>query len=234
MPDIPPPSGPDRRDFLGAPLPYSPPHPITAHPLPRDGRRHVGQLEPLLVRQWPPGTRPSQPLVDAVDRLAELPAHLTHLLAGHLRAIYVGPGGVPELDGRQYLRGVPLDPARPEITWDLVAGCYGDGVIVVGDMPSHSCDVMLHEIGHALDHADGGGGMRSESDPDWRALHRMLRPALPPRYHHPRELFAEAFAACAAGEAEELMRLCDRDARRAEMLWVWFYSQYGVGTAVGR
>ncbi len=51
-----------------------------------------------------------------------------------IEGIFVGPGGVPDLDDMQHLRGVPLPAGRA--TWDVCAGAYGGRKIVVGAQPS--------------------------------------------------------------------------------------------------
>ena len=73
-------------------------------------------------------------MIEAVDRLAELPDRIKEKLTDGLDAIFVGPGGVPELDEMTGLRGVPLPAGRA--TWDACAGAYGERKIVVGSQPS--------------------------------------------------------------------------------------------------
>src|SRR5215831_5496458 len=63
-----------------------------------EGRRDCGELEHLLHRQWPEGAAPPPETVRAIDRLAELPSQVREILAAGLDAIFVGPGGVPDLD----------------------------------------------------------------------------------------------------------------------------------------
>ena len=55
---------------------------------------------------------PPPEVVRAIDRLAELPLSVSERLADGVDAIYVGPGGVPDLDDMGRLHGVPL-PVRP-------------------------------------------------------------------------------------------------------------------------
>jgi len=55
-------------------------------------------------------------------------------LAAGLDGIYVGAGGVPDLDDMAALHGVPLPSGKA--TWDACAGAYGDRKIVVGTRPS--------------------------------------------------------------------------------------------------
>jgi hypothetical protein len=55
-------------------------------------------------------------------------------LADGLDAIFIGPGGVPELDDMTSLHGVPLPSGQA--TWDACAGAYGERKIVVGSRPS--------------------------------------------------------------------------------------------------
>src|SRR5215472_5290506 len=63
-----------------------------------EGRRDCGALERVLHREWEEGLLPPPEVVRAIDRLAELPARVAERLADGLEAIYVGPGGVPDLD----------------------------------------------------------------------------------------------------------------------------------------
>lgn len=172
------------------------PHPPATHPVPRDGRRHCGQLEHVLVRQWEDGhPAPSPALVLAVDRLADLPAHIAGRLADQISGIWIGSGAVPGLDDLGHLRGVPLSPDRPRVTWDLIAGVFADGLIAVGSIESASHDVMLHEVGHALDQMD-----RMSAGDEFTALHALVRPVLANQLYsdRPAELFAEGFALTAA------------------------------------
>src|SRR4051794_13950632 len=101
--------------------------PMRAHPHSpdtpdlRDGRRHCGPLERVLYRQWDAMEGPpSADSVRAVDSLARLPEQLKTKLAIGLDGIYVGRGGVPDLDDMGYLRGAPLPSGRA--TWDICAG----------------------------------------------------------------------------------------------------------------
>ena len=73
-----------------------------------------------------------------------------------LDGIYVGAGGVPDLDDMGALHGVQLPSGKA--TWDACAGAYGDRKIVVGTRPSPTPDVMCHEVGHALDDLDSPPG----------------------------------------------------------------------------
>src|SRR5271166_3877929 len=110
-------------------LPFVPAHP-RERPLAADGRRHCGSLEAILWRQWDPASPPPREVVAAVDRLAELPERIKERLADGLDAIFIGPGGVPELDDMTSLRGVPLPSGQA--SWDACAGAYGERKIVVG------------------------------------------------------------------------------------------------------
>jgi hypothetical protein len=110
-------------------LPYVAGHPV-GHPPTVDGRRNCGPLEPILHRQWHDGATLPAAVVTAIDRLAELPRHLQQKLADGLTGVFVGPGGVPELDEMGSLRGVALPSGRA--TWDACAGAYGERKLVVG------------------------------------------------------------------------------------------------------
>ena len=90
------------------------------------------------------------------------------LLTAAVDAIYIGPGGVPDLDDMSRLRGVPLPSGRA--TWDACAGAYGDRKIVVGTRPSPSPDVMCHEVGHAVDDSDAPPGRWQSDSAEFRML----------------------------------------------------------------
>jgi Anthrax toxin lethal factor, N- and C-terminal domain len=206
------------------------PHSASTRPIPRDGRRHCGQLERILVRQWADGKpAPSPSLVQAIDRLADLPAHIADRLADQLNGIWVGPGPVTALDEFGYLRGLPLRPDRPHATWDLVAGAFAEGRLVVGSIKSASYDVMLHEVGHALDHIDG---MSPSSE--FTALHSLCKPVLAnPFYHdHPEELFAEGFALVITNYPAALVTLMGGNEARAGALWAYFRRHYQIGKPI--
>ena len=98
-------------------LPYATAHP-REQPRIGDGRRHCGSLEAILWRQWDPASPPPREVVMAVDRLAELPFRIKEKLADGLDAIFIGPGGVPELDDMTSLHGVPLPGGRA--TWECL------------------------------------------------------------------------------------------------------------------
>jgi hypothetical protein len=226
------------RDFeLDEDLPRAEPHPADAPDL-RDGRRHCGALEGVLYRQWAADGR-SAPAdaVRAVDSLADLPDALKEMLAEGLDGIYVGSGGVPDLDDMQYLRGAPLPSGKA--TWDICAGAYGDRKVVVGDQPSPTPDVMLHEIGHALDDIDGimteDGPRQWQSDSlEFRALYRECLPHLLSDFHRQgedlgcHEFFADAFAAIASRQRPALVDMLGGDTRTALNVMLFFNRKYGI------
>ncbi|MFC7103720.1 hypothetical protein ACFQQB_26835 [Nonomuraea rubra] len=147
-----------------------------------DGLRHCGRLESILHRQW--DARQGPPPADvirAVESLARLPERLKELLASGLEGIYVGPGGVPDLDDMGYLRGAPLPSSRA--TWDICAGAYGDRKIVVGDRPSPTPDVMMHEVGHAIDDIDAAYGDWVSDSPEFVRLYDSAAPLLASTFH---------------------------------------------------
>ncbi|MCO6004405.1 hypothetical protein NE236_05365 [Actinoallomurus purpureus] len=226
------------QDFeLDEELPRTAPHPPDA-PDVRDGRRHCGALENILYRQWSADGDPIPPdAVRAVDSLAELPEVLKDKLAEGLNGIYVGSGGVPDLDDMGYLRGEPLPSGKA--TWDICAGAYGDRTIVVGDRPSPTPDVMLHEIGHALDDIDGtmtdDGGRQWQSDtPEFRALYAQCLPHLESDFHRQaedlgrHEFFADAFAAIASRQRPALVDMLGGDTRAALNVMLFFNRKYGI------
>jgi hypothetical protein len=226
------------RDFeLDEDLPRAAPHAPDALDL-RDGRRHCGALEGVLYRQWAEDGRSAPPdAVGAVDSLAELPDALKDKLAEGLDGIYVGSGGVPDLDDMQYLRGAPLPSGKA--TWDICAGAYGDRTIVVGDQPSPTPDVMLHEVGHALDDIDGrfveDGSRQWQSDsPEFRALYEQCVPHFASDFHIQsddlgrHEFFADAFAAIASRQRPALVDMLDGNTRVALNVMLFFNRKYGI------
>ena len=221
-------AGPDARPAVR--LPYAPPQ----RPDERyhaDGRTHCGSLERVLHRQWDASTPPPAEIVRAIDRLAELPAKLKDELAAGLEGIFVGPGGVPDLDDMQHLRGVPLPAGRA--TWDVCAGAYGARKIVVGAQPSPTPDVMCHEIGHALDDIDTPGQWLSDRS-EFRTLYDQCFPHLVSDFHRQpgglgrREFFADAFAAIASRQRPALVDMLGGDTRTALNVMLFFNRRYGV------
>jgi hypothetical protein len=223
----------DWKDFaLGDALPRMRPHAPDA-PNHGDGRRHCGSLENVIVRQWDDRVGPPTPeAVRAVDSLAELPPNLKEKLSDGLDGIYVGMGGVPELDDMGHLRGVDLPSGKA--TWDICAGAYGDRKIVVGDQPSPTPDVMLHEIGHALDDIDGSPGEWHSDSPEFRAVYEQCAPRLVSDFHRQtgdlgrREFFADAFAAIASRQRPALVDMLGGDTRAALNVMLFFNRRYGI------
>ncbi|RFU36521.1 hypothetical protein DZF91_37710 [Actinomadura logoneensis] len=198
-----------------------------------DGLRHCGVLERVLHRQWDARQGPPSPeVVRAVESLAALPDALKRRLADGLSGIYVGPGGVPHLDDMGHLRGRPLPSGRA--TWDICAGAYGDRKIVVGDRPSPTPDVMMHEVGHALDDLDGGDGGWQSDMPAFQQLYEMCRPYLMSDFHQQpdalgrREFFADAFAAISARQRPALVDMLSGNIRAALEVMLFFNRRYGI------
>ncbi|WP_018654717.1 hypothetical protein [Actinomadura flavalba] len=221
------------RDYeLDSRLPHAEPHPPGV-PHAADGRLNCGVLERVLHRQWDAaqGPPPAE-VVRAVDSLASLPDRLKVKLAAGLDGIYVGPGGVPALDDMGHLAGRPLPSNRA--TWDICAGAYGDGKIVVGDRPSPTPDVMLHEIGHALDDIDGESGTWVSDTAGFRELYEMCRPHLASDFHLQgdalgrREFFADAFAAISARQRPALVDMLAGNIRVALEVMLFFNRRYGI------
>lgn len=199
----------------------------------RDGRRHCGPLERILHREWDAADGPpSADAVRAVDSLASLPEQLKTKLAIGLDGIYVGRGGVPDLDDMGYLRGAPLPSGRA--TWDICAGAYGDRKIVVGDRPSPTPDVMMHEVGHALDDVDAGPGEWVSDSPEFAALYEECLPLFASSFHRQpgglgrKEFFADAFAAIASRQRPALVDMLGGDTRAALNIMLFFNRRYGI------
>lgn len=217
-------------------LPRAPAHPPD-HPSYRDGLAHCGALEGILYRQWDHTKGPPSPeVVRAVESLAALPDKLKDKLARGLNGIFVGRGGVPDLDHMGHLKGVDLPSGRA--TWDICAGAYGDRKIVVGDRPSPTSDVMMHEVGHALDDldlktADGAAGWQSDSEA-FRELYARCEPFLQSDFHHQpgvlgrREFFADAFASIASRQRPALVDMLGGNIRIALDVMLFFNRRYGI------
>lgn len=198
-----------------------------------DGLRHCGSLERILHRQWDAAYGPpSIDCVRAVESLARLPDRLKDLLAERLDGIYIGPGGVPDLDDMGYLRGAPLPSGRA--TWDICAGAYGDRKIVVGDRPSPTPDVMMHEVGHAIDDVDARPGEWVSDSPEFVALYARCEPLLASAFHRQpgglgrKEFFADAFAAIASRQRPALVDMLGGDTRTALEVMLFFNRRYGI------
>jgi hypothetical protein len=197
-----------------------------------EGRRHCGRLEEVVRRDWAPGVVPPPEAVRAIDRLAELPQLIKEKLAVGLDAIYVGAGGVPDLDDMGRLSGVSLPSGRA--TWDACAGAYGDRKIIVGSRPSPTPDVMCHEIGHALDDIDGADGQWQSDSEEFCALYEQCLPSVRSEFHQQRgllgrrEFFADAFAAIASSQRPALVDMLCGDTRAALNVMLYFNVRYGI------
>jgi hypothetical protein len=196
------------------------------------GRKHCGHLEPLVHREWAEDVVPPPEIVRAIDRLAELPQIIKAKLAAGLDAIYVGMGGVPNLDDMGRLRGVPLPSGRA--TWDACAGAYGERKVIVGSRPSPSPDVMCHEIGHALDDIDGIGDQWQSDSAEFHGLYEQCLPHMVSAFHRQpgllgrREFFADAFAAIASRQRPALVEMLGGDTRSALNVMLYFNVRYGI------
>jgi hypothetical protein len=234
---VPPRPGADQRPAgrpaaaLRARLPFARPHPHGGPPT-ADGRRNCGSLEKVLWRQWEETAAPPADVVVAIDRLAELPDPLKERLARGLDAIFVGPGGVPELDEMTGLRGVPLPSGQA--SWDACAGAYGERKIVVGSQPSPTPDVMCHEVGHALDDLDSPPGKWQSDSAEFRVLYDRCQPHLVSDFHRQpgglgrKEFFADAFAAIASRQRPALVDMLGGDTRTALRVMLYFNRRYGI------
>jgi hypothetical protein len=197
-----------------------------------DGRRNCGTLEAVLWRQWDAATLPPAEAAAAIDRLAELPQQIKDKLAAGLDGIFVGPGGVPQLDDMTALRGVPLPSGRA--TWDACAGAYGERKIVVGTRPSPTPDVMCHEVGHALDDIDAPAGRWQSDSAEFRMLYDQCQPHLASDFHRQRgglgrkEFFADAFAAIASRQRPALVDMLGGNTRTALNVMLYFNRRYGI------
>ena len=175
---------------------------------------------------------PGRQVVRAIDRLAELPGRLKEMLTAGLEGIYVGAGGVPDLDDMRHLRGVPLPSGQA--TWDICAGAYGGRKIVVGARPSPTPDVMCHEVGHALDDIDAPDGQWQSDSAHFRGLYDQCLRHLVSDFHRQgdglgrREFFADAFAAIASRQRPALVDMLGGDTRTALNVMLFFNRRYGI------
>jgi hypothetical protein len=214
-----------------AALPFAAPHPKGHQPT-ADGRRNCGALEAILWRQWDAAAPPSAEVIAAVDRLAEFPRALQEKLAAGLDGIYVGDGGVPQLDDMAALHGVPLPSGRA--TWDACAGAYGERKIVVGSRPSPTPDVMCHEVGHALDDLDSPPGKWQSDSAEFRMIYDQCLPSIASDFHRQRgglgrkEFFADAFAAIASAQRPALVDMLSGNTRIALRVMLYFNRRYGI------
>ena len=212
-------------------MPYTAAHP-REQPRIGDGRRHCGSLEAILWRQWDAASPPPREVVMAVDRLAELPYRIKEKLADGLDAIFIGPGGVPELDDMTSLHGVPLPSGQA--TWDACAGAYGERKIVVGSRPSPTPDVMCHEVGHALDDLDSPPGHWQSDSAEFRMLYDQCESHFASDFHRQpgglgrKEFFADAFAAIASRQRPALVDMLSGDTRTALRVMLYFNRRYGI------
>lgn len=197
-----------------------------------DGRRNCGPLESILWRQWDTASPPPAAVVAAIDRLAEFPRALQEKLALGLDGIYVGAGGVPDLDDMSALHGVPLPSGKA--TWDACAGAYGDRKIVVGTRPSPTPDVMCHEVGHALDDLDSPPGKWQSDSAEFRLIYDQCQPFIASDFHRQRgglgrkEFFADAFAAIASAQRPALVDMLSGNTRIALRVMLYFNRRYGI------
>jgi hypothetical protein len=213
-------------------LPFAAPH-AGSHPVTADGRRNCGQLESILWRQWDAATTvPPPEVIAAIDRLAEFPRALQEKLAAGLDGIYVGAGGVPDLDHMAALHGVPLPSGKA--TWDACAGAYGDRKIVVGTRPSPTPDVMCHEVGHALDDLDSPAGKWQSDSAEFRLIYDQCQPYIASDFHRQRgglgrkEFFADSFAAIASAQRPALVDMLSGNTRIALRVMLYFNRRYGI------
>jgi hypothetical protein len=220
------------RDPANAALPFAAPHP-RGHHATVDGLRHCGPLEAILWRQWDAATTAPPPqAIAAIERLAEFPRALQEKLANGLDGIYVGAGGVPDLDDMGALHGVQLPSGKA--TWDACAGAYGDRKIVVGTRPSPTPDVMCHEVGHALDDLDSPPGKWQSDSPEFRRIYDQCQPYIASDFHRQggglgrKEFFADSFAAIASAQRPALVDMLGGNTRLALQVMLYFNRRYGI------
>jgi hypothetical protein len=222
---------PPRRGLNRQALPFATPH-SEGMPPTADGRRNTGALERILWRQWDPSVPPPPDVVTAINRLAEFPERIKDKLVAGLDGIYVGPGGVPELDDMTGLRGVALPSGRA--SWDACAGAYGERKIVIGSRPSPTPDVTCHEVGHALDDLDSPPGKWQSDSAEFRMLYDLCQQYLVSDFHRQpgglgrKEFFADAFAAIASSQRPALVDMLGGQTTTALRVMLYFNRRYGL------
>jgi hypothetical protein len=214
-------------------LPFAAPHPRGHYEAAADGRRNCGPLENILWRQWDAATTAPPPqAIAAIERLAEFPGQLQQKLADGLDGIFVGAGGVPDLDHMGGLHGVQLPSGKA--TWDACAGAYGDRKIVVGTRPSPTPDVMCHEVGHALDDLDSPPGKWQSDSAEFRRIYDQCQPYIASDFHRQsgglgrKEFFADSFAAIASAQRPALVDMLGGNTRLALQVMLYFNRRYGI------
>ena len=175
---------------------------------------------------------PPPEVVRAIDRLAELPQLIKAKLAAGLDAIYVGIGGVPDLDDMARLKGVPLPSGRA--TWDACAGAYGERKIIVGSGRRRSRTSCATRSGTPLttstDRMSNGNPTPKRSIP----LYDQCLPHMVSAFHGQpgllgrREFFADAFAAIASRQRPALVEMLGGDTRSALNVMLYFNVRYGI------
>jgi hypothetical protein len=194
--------------------------------------RDCGCLEQVLVRDWAPDAEPAHQVVTAIGRLASLPLLIKEKLAAGLDSIYVGNGGVPDLDHMGRLKGLAMPSGKA--SWDACAGAYGERKIVVGSRLSPTPDVMCHEVGHALDDIDGSADGWQSDCAEFADLYARCLPNLANEFHRQggvlgrREFFADAFAAIASSQRPALVDMLSGDTRSALEVMLYFNVRYGI------
>ncbi|GAA2627775.1 hypothetical protein GCM10010411_76230 [Actinomadura fulvescens] len=199
-----------------------------------DGRLHTGELERIAWRQWTPDTpAPSSPLVEVVRSLAALPASIKQALADGLYGIWIGPGSVCDLDAMGHLRGLALPSGRGR--WEDCGGAYVSKSILLGDRPTPTPDVALHEVGHALDDLHGPPRGLISDQPLWRAIYETCLPYLTEDLHRAPaplgscEFFADSLAACAKPATVELSDWLGGDRVLINLVASFHRATFGIG-----
>jgi len=98
------------------------------------------------------------------------------------RHVYIGKGGMPNLDWNGHMKGVHPRGWSAGATWDTIPGAQCAGSVSLGDVThlvaglGHgSSSLAYHEFGHALD-----AYARWSSKPHWMTWQNLLWSKLPP------------------------------------------------------
>lgn len=157
-------------------------------------------------------TQADDPAVRALaETLDAYPPRLWEALRDSGVEVYLGAGGIPNLDDLGHLRGERPRGWGEGQTWDQVAGIFDGTVVAAGTAEgfSFSGSVALHEVAHSVGFTQGFAGEDGEfvalhDDPELAAIHAELHdegrlvPYLaqdgPGGEAGRQELFAEGFA----------------------------------------
>lgn len=158
-----------------------------------------------------------------IDRLAAQPVHIASLVINELDELWVGMGGVPDLDHMGYLAGQPVRPGS-SIVWDDVPGATVGRTVVIGTGHSVSASLVDHELAHVVERS-----RQMTEHRDWQTIMMRCRPHLiVERWYDPLEWWAEGWALVATGQLARLVRILNGHEEVAEMVARYYVRRYGL------